>query len=451
MRSTRATQRAGRPLASQQCQGLLNHNREHNDRHMTLIRSHSTLRILAFCMMLTLSLQVLAGETLQSMVAEAVEQAGRKQFAEAERIAARAVTRYPQSREAKLTLARILLWDGRYPAAIERFSQLLSQNPQDADARLGLAQAEYWSGDYRRALPDFRKVSERSEAARAIREIEAASSPGYSIGAGLLSDDQPYRSLAGSTSLFLFSDPLTKWWIDLDGGSLRSESRTTSASSLRGGVETALPALRASVRLTAGQMRFPDDTTRLMPAISVALRRGGNVLSLSATREPLLRSAASLSQHATADVLSLGLTRGDRFAIHAAQHRYFDGNRGRSADAFALFPAGRIAIGASAAWRDTDQSRFDAGVYDPYYTPIAQREIRAIASWTLKRESGDVAVHLDGGLAHDDIAGSFHPWRAVLTFTRPVARRATLNLAAEHNSTAFYTSNEIRASLAGRF
>ena len=183
-------------------------------------------------------LAVRAAETEHGMLADALALAARKNFAGAARIAAIAVEQFPASREARLMLARIQMWDGRYVEAAKGFTTLLTQNPRDGDARLGLAQAKYWSGDYRAALRHFRQVPQRSEAQQAIREIEASSSPGYWTGARLLSDDQPYRGITGLASVFIFSDPLTKWWVDLDGSRLTASKRTET-SSIRAGLEPA--------------------------------------------------------------------------------------------------------------------------------------------------------------------------------------------------------------------
>jgi len=410
-------------------------------------------RYLALCIVIIVAVMPLgarAAETEHGMLADALALAARKDFAGAARIAAIAVEQFPASREARLMLARIQMWDGRYVEAASGFTTLLTQSPRDGDARLGLAQAKYWSGDYRAALRHFREVPERSEAQQAIREIKASSSPGYSIGAGMLSDDQPYRATTGLASVFIFSDPLTKWWVDLDGSRLTASKRT-GTSSIRAGLETSFPALRTTVRMSLARMRFPDESSKVLPSLSLLLRFTGNTVVVSASREPLLRTASSLTTHASVNVVAIGLSRGERFAMNAREFHYFDGNRGRAVDGFALVPLKSFALGTSAAWRDTDESRFGTASYDPYYTPLAQREVRAIGSWKARRGQSDLGLHLDGGIAHDDIAGSYRPWRAALTFSRPIARGATLAIAAERNSTAFYTSNEIRASVAGRF
>lgn len=385
------------------------------------------------------------------MLARANAFAARKDFAAAERAAGEALQRYPASRDARLTLANILLWEGRYDEARKRFAEVLERSAKDGDARFGMAQAEYWSGDYRAALRDFRAVSQRPEAQRSIREIEAASAPGYAIGAGLLSDDQPYRAASGAISVFAFSDPLTKWQIDVDDSHRSSRGRDATTPAARAGVETTVIPSHVTLRASLGRMRFPDDATKILPVIAATFKVSDTTLTASVSREPLLRTSASLLAHPIADVLSLRWSRDDRFAVHAEQLRYFDGNRGSAFDAFVLHPLGAFSFGGAAAWRDTSESRFVGGVYDPYYTPRGLREARAVASWKMRQGRADVGIHVDAGVGRDDVAGSFHPWRAAVSVTTPITHRATLAIAAERNSTAFYTSNEIRASLAGRF
>jgi tetratricopeptide (TPR) repeat protein len=372
--------------------------------------------------------------TLAEWLARVNALAAQHRLPEAERAAAEAVREFPQSRDAQLALANVLLWEGRYSDARGRFAALVARNDRDADARLGMAQAEYWSGDYRRALADFRRVASRPEARRAIAEIEAASRPGYVAAASFLSDPQPYRAASGDVSLFMFSDPLTKWQLDL--GALRRESGALRDDSpfVRAGVETTLG--RTTLRAALGSSAVAGSLLR------VDYKVGSSVISAAVSREALLRTAASLRAHPTADIVSLRWADGDRYAVHAEKLRYFDRNDGSAVDAFALHPFGAISFGASAAWRDTRESRFTGALYDPYYTPQRQRDLRAVASWSAK----GFGVHLDGGIGHDAVAGSFHPWRAAASWTKGAFR-----VDAEHDSTAFYRSNEIRASVAGRF
>jgi hypothetical protein len=372
--------------------------------------------------------------TLAEWLARVNALAAQHRLPEAERAASEAVREFPDSRDAQLALANVLLWEGRYSDARGRFAVLVARNDRDSDARLGMAQSEYWSGDYRRALADFRRVASHPEARRAMAEIEAVSRPGYAAGATLLADPQPYRAASGGVSLFAFSDPLTKWQLDV--GELHRESGALRDNSpfVRAGVETTHG--RTTLRAALGSNAVAGSLLR------ADFKLGSSVVSAAVSREALLRTAASLRAHPTANIVSLRWAEGDRFAVHAEKLRYFDRNDGTAIDAFALHQLGAISLGASAAWRDTRQSRFTGAVYDPYYTPQKQRDLRAVASWS----ANGFGVHLDGGIGHDAVAGSFHPWRAAASWTKGAFR-----IDAEHNSTAFYRSNEIRASVAGRF
>ena len=338
----------------------------------------------------------------------------------------------------RLARARALLWSAHYAEAERAFQAVLAGNPRDVEARRGLAQAYYWSGDFRSAAREFAALPHDSQSQRALAEIRAASRAGYAVEGSTIDDDQPYRARRTAVRAYWFSDPLTKW--EVVGDAARLVDRDTASIGIAN--ETGFPSLRATLHASAAWMRFPDDTKKLLPSIAVDERIGATMLTFAAADRPLLRSRPALLTHPTANVVSVRWSHGDVWAIHAEHLDYFDHNRGNTADAFWLRPFGAMAFGASAAWRDTAASRFTGGVYDPYWTPMQQREVRAIAAATWKR----AALHIDGGVAHDAIAGTFHPWRAALTVGTGAFR-----VEAAHSVTAFYRSNEIRASVAGRF
>src|SRR5437763_13114827 len=109
------------------------------------------------------------------------ELAQKNDLAAAERVAIEAVRRAPQSRDARLALARVYLWEGRYREAEKLFAALVAQNPKDNDAR------------------------------RELEEIRAQSRPGYVVGGGFIDDDQPAQSFLPAATIYGFFDPLTKW------------------------------------------------------------------------------------------------------------------------------------------------------------------------------------------------------------------------------------------------
>jgi hypothetical protein len=77
--------------------------------------------------------------------------------------------------------------------------------------------------------------------------------------------------------------------------------------------------------------------------------------------------------------------------------------------------------------------------------------MRVVVGSTFHRASASADVHVDAGAGREAVVGRFYPWRAAVNVSIPLHGRAMLSLAAERSSSAFYTANEIRASVAGRF
>lgn len=410
-------------------------------------------------------------QTCRQMIARTQSLAAAKNWTAAESSARASIARCPDSNDARRTLGQVLLWTGRYDQAREVFVTLLAKNARDAESRLGLAQAEYWSGDYRSALRDFERIAQQQpqsvEAVRAIAEIRAASRPGYTAAFDGISDDQPYRSSAASMTAHVFSDPLTKWEIGTTTMRVRAFGLTRDVRTVSGGGETQLPSVSLGLRAVVRWMRFPDGRDEVMPIVAVDRRIGPSLLTVALQRRDLLRAAAALRSHPYVDALSVRIagepSRRVQYAVGAESLRYFDGNRGTSADAFVLVPLRWLSLGASAAYRNTRDPRFRANTsgYDPYWTPHDLREVRAIAAAAVKRSGAVFDLHLDGGIARDRVlyfaAGApsyertFHPWRASIGVTSPPVAGMIFRMSAERVSTVFYTANEIHAGLAGRF
>jgi hypothetical protein len=178
--------------------------------------------------------------------------------------------------------------------------------------------------------------------------------------------------------------------------------------------------------------------------------------------------------------------------VEAGRLRYFDHNDGRYAQAFALVPVMRpgqtvILLGASAAARTTDESRFYLeslsstlstpdhfdyqyrGGYTPYWTPQHLREGRAIA--VLQRPVGariTLKAQAEIGLAHDQAQAflpsegpqplpaqvfefnfrrTFYPRRIEGQLAVVISDRYRLEGSIGRSTTVFYRANEFRASL----
>lgn len=395
-------------------------------------------------------------EPVDAMLARVQALIARKDFAGAEALAQAAVQRFPRSRTARSTLAWAALWNADYATARRLFRELLATWRDDAAARLGLAQAEYWDGDLRAARRDFAEVlrldPHNADARRSLTEIDAATRPGFVLDGDALSDDQPYRSTAVRATVYGFVDPVTKWVVTGSAASLKSEA----AADFGAGVETTRQ--QVTVRGRARLFRFPDGERQLLPSAEVQRAFGSTTVALTADRHELLRAAPALASHPSATSVAVRWAReGEQhvqFAVHAERLRYFDGNAGAGADAYVLVPWHRFSAGASAAWRDTDQSRFNGAVYDPYYTPQDLREVRLIVAARWQMPHATLDLHLDGGAARDRLGAatrSFHPWRAALSAGVPLPGGLTLSLRGEHNVSVYYTANEFQTSVAGRF
>jgi hypothetical protein len=178
--------------------------------------------------------------------------------------------------------------------------------------------------------------------------------------------------------------------------------------------------------------------------------------------------------------------------VACGRNHYFDQNRGEYTQGYVLWPIAirpraTLWIGASAAWRDSDQNRFEfdavastrspvgdflysyRGSYRPYWTPQRFGEARAIVS--LRQTVGENAefkAQAEYGAGHDlarafgperggtplptniftfDFRRTFYPYRlsAGLSLTLSAAYRLEGNV--ERNVTAFYSANAFRASL----
>ncbi|HXH39763.1 MAG TPA: hypothetical protein VNN08_14130, partial [Thermoanaerobaculia bacterium] len=298
-----------------------------------------------------------------------------------------------------------------------------------------------------------------------------------------------------------FSDPLTKWTATtglyaLSARSLGLGSATAPFASIAG--STWLPATHLRVGGSLRLFRFPDGATKPLGGLSLAHEWSGSTLSVDIDQHELLYAAPSLRTHASETSATLGWNRSSEAASSAAAlHaiRYFDGNSGRAADAYHLLRVAHTAraslsIGASASYRDSEQSRFrligaSAAVlagggfaysysarYDPYWTPRNLFEARAIVAANLNVGRATIHLHADSGIAHDrdlqfgpssgttaavplfvtpaEVSRTFHPWRASADVVVPLPGTFAVTLGTEHQTTVFYRADSIHIGLTGR-
>ena len=410
-----------------------------------------------------------------------------KRFAEAEREYRARLAEHPREWRLRLGLARVQLWSGRYAEADRAFRDLLAERPADGDALLGFAQAAYWAGDLRGAQRRYRDLALRDpnheEAKRALADLATLSRPQYEVRAIGSDDSQPYGTFRNEIRASFFSDPVTRWDVIALGGSV--DGGEAAIRAFGGGVSTTLP-FRIGLAADLQSFRFPNGETKMLGSASAGTPtpwRGS--FRIGVERAALLTTAAGVDDAATATRTFLSWQRNQSLALNVYRVDYSDDNRGAGVDGWFLAPVGgAFRAGVSAAWRDTDETRFFftgfhsepvtggyryvyTGEYDPYWTPLDLFEARAIVAWQWRW----LKLQADGGWAEEratsfgpdsgpaqtpgftfpiEYERTFHPWRASAEVTVPISGRVELRARYRHEVTSFYRSNEFEASVGGR-
>ena len=421
--------------------------------------------------------------------ARAEELAWDKQFAESERIYRAILEKEPASRRARLGLARVVMWSGRYREAIGLFDQLLATGPTDVDALEGRATAAYWSGDFRSAARGFRRVLEldpaRATARASLGEIVAATRPSQRIDLGALRDDQPLDVKRASVSATFYSDPLSRWTATFGTTHFDADRRgSRRAEFARVEYDTHL----RDLGLAASAGVFDED---FVGGASLTWRR----LAVLVDRHEEVASAPAMDQRVFSTTTTLRWKH-DRSWIamaEASRRSYSDDNRGWAVVAYAVAPALKrsgwtLWAGASAAARDTNESRFHPtavssvreggffrytyrGEYDPYWTPDDLREVRGVVALERELPRGRVKVHADAGAARDRgrafgpdtgplslpletftfaFDRDYHPYRFGVSAGLTLTPAFALEIGAERSVTVDYRSTSFHAALVRR-
>ncbi|MEO8055742.1 MAG: tetratricopeptide repeat protein [Acidobacteriota bacterium] len=430
-----------------------------------------------------------------------------KEFARSESLYRRALAAAPSSRDIALGLGRVLLWEGRYPEAHDLLATLVARGPRDADALEALALGEYWSGDYRSAARDFRRVlllrPDSPQSKKSLDEIAGASQSTWAFGAEGLTDDQPYRTLRLEARASVFSDPLTRWDVSAGTYALKAPDAAPERGDApwgRAGLETVVPSIRLTVTGWLEALRAPDGTTLGLWGLSLRRSLGpGGALTLTADRREALATRSAIADHPNVTRAGLAWSRESRSGWSAGAEafclRWFDGNDGVSAAAWVLVPlvsgSIRLSAGPAFSYRDTNSTRFAlastsstaldgggfryayTGEYVPYWTPLELWDGRLAAVLegnVLPRLTG--RLRADAGWAHDQAVGFgpdtgtasapaatyfftygrvFHPWRVAASLAWDLGAGARIEVGYEHQTTVYYRSDALHASVVGRF
>lgn len=386
----------------------------------------------------------------------AQELAWARHFTEAEAVYRQILAAQPHSAGARLGLARVVLWQGRYAEALALFRGL-----DGIEAMEGRATAQYWSGDLRAAARGFRQVLEldprRSLARQSLGEIESTAVPAQRVNVSGSHDDQPLDAVRSELSATFFSDVQTRWSATLGHYSMDAQRNARGDYAVLGN-ETAVRVW--TLGAAAGLFTFPDGVRRATGNASVRRRS----LTLRMDRQPELASAPSVAAHVSSTATTLRWDANHSWLASAelTHRRYSDHNQGRAASAYLLIPLRRhgwtLWSGGSAAVRDTDESRFTAaGRYDPYWTPEDLREVRVVVALERALTTGRLKVHADAGRARDTgrasgvpFDRSSAPWRAGLAADFALRRGLRLETAVERSSTIDYRVTSWHVSLVRR-
>lgn len=349
--------------------------------------------------------------------------------------------------------------------------------PDEARARAltVLGTVAYWRGDLAAAVDRFEAAvavsPDQSEALRQLYEIRAATRSWARLSLMAMDDNQPYRRGRAELEVGAFLNPLWTAAVELTPHLLDPPAHTGLASATRGPAEARgtltgfLPAARLDVTGGFGGVR-QDETTWVGHA-GLGLRLPGEIsLEGRAERERYLWTTASADTLVMLESGELVLER----AAHpgwageavARLESFRDGNRVATVYAWLLAPVvPGLRLGGAASWQDAEESRWqpDTERYTPYFTPLEQRVVSALAEVVVSLGSATARLNGNWGVwAREEAPGtavsvpgnppgrgavrraerSYTPWSVVAALDVPAGERISLRFGAERQRTAFY-------------
>jgi len=83
---------------------------------------------------------------------------GRKEYAKAEGQLEAVLAKRPEADDARLKLAQVLSWDGRFKESIDQYEQILRRRPDDVQVRRKYAQVLSWAGRNKDAIRELKRT-----------------------------------------------------------------------------------------------------------------------------------------------------------------------------------------------------------------------------------------------------------------------------------------------------
>lgn len=404
-------------------------------------------------------------------------------ISQARRTYEEALRLFPDDGLVRIEAGRFFLETGQSALAVEILRPLEASGNPEALSLLGTA--SYWEGDWDTAKVLFERVlgshPAHGEARRQLNEILSATPSRLAFIPEFQSDNQPIRRAGGTMRYSAHITPLSPLTAEGGSSSVKVEDTARTVSHGFFSLRYTLPGGRFGIDLSAGAIQVSSrKSVDWMYRIGALVRfPGASTLSAHVEHRPYFETASSFATPVSLTSIKFTFDRPESSTWIAQaslqEHRYFDGNTGRTIYGWVLFPVGGgkplLHLGYGFSFEDTRESRFvilsgqSTGQYHPYYTPIniishnllASLNVPVSASFRLQisgsyglvgseEDTRSVSQTTPGPFrpAQEGSRRTFHPWQ--LRMSMDVTPLESFRLAVEGNRhvTAYYQTSQLR-------
>lgn len=369
---------------------------------------------------------------------------------------------------------------GAFDSAVVLLQAAHERVPADHRIEFMLGETLYWLGDFTRAADHFRNVlradPSNASARRQLLEIRTASAPWVRSRVTREDDSQPLDRTSGEFEAGFFMNPL--WSLGMRAGLQQATGEGAQLRQIEGRAEVRgyLPRARIDLMVSGGVSAqesnpgFFDGYVGEPVGSAEIARRFGNGWRGAASFERAIYTAttASLTNPIpfTRPRVRLQFDRRGWLGEAAAYQESFpDVNRIMTAYAWLLAPvfttpSALLQAGYAFSYQDSEESRFRAGVYDPYFTPDREQQHSIAASFVTWHARG-AKLQVNGSYAVFGRRGvpgvassateTFHPYNVRAAATVPLGTTHAFTIEAERMKTAFYHNTRLAALISFRF